>query len=160
MLRTKLLLAHSIDAAAGGGCAAGSFSYGTTSATRHATMATRGVMQAVLDDAAASSEPLLIRLCPGTFVYLMGEALRIDSRSFVVIECATAAAGENDALHDERSSSRTENVLNNGRTCVINGEGFNGPLVRVTSSKAVVSFDGLVFKAREPVLLLFDGVLV
>ena len=147
MLRAKLLASHSIDAAAGGGCAAGSFSYGTANATQYATIATRGVMQAVLDGAAASNEPLLIRLCPGTSVYLT-VPLRIDSRSFVGIECAAVTAG---GSHEPRSSSSTaDNVWDEarGRMCVLGTEDFGGPLVRVTSSEAVVSFNSLGFKAR------------
>ena len=115
--------------------------------TQHATVATRGVMQAVLDGAAAGNEPLLIRLCPGTFVYLTSEPLRIDSRSFVGIECAATGAGE--SLQPLSLSSRTGDVQGNGQKCVISGEGLSGPMVHITSSTAVVSFDGLVFKARE-----------
>lgn len=124
-------------------CVQGSFSYATGRETRRSVIATGAVMQAVLSDAAASSEPLLIHICPGTFVYL-SEALRIDSRSFVGIECATVAAGANSDLF-----SPTEHAQGDGRVCVLSAERlFSGPLVRITSSEAIVTFNSLMFKAR------------
>ena len=153
-LHAKLQSSHSIGAATnGGGCAAGSFSYATSNDTQHAAIATRAVIQATLDHAAYRDEPLLILLCPGTLVSLC-ESLRIDTRSFVGIECAAPAAVGINEPHG--SSSRTENVLGGGRSCVISSAGFSGPLVRVASSEAMVSFDGLVFKARQSCCTLFE----
>ena len=117
-----------------GGCSPGTFAFKTDTWVARSVPATQAFLQEALDDAAESGDAFLVRICPGTTVVL-DAPLRVDTTTFLALECAGGAAQPGGAPPPP---------------CVIDGTSVRSdrPLVRITSSDVVVRIHGLKLKAR------------